>query len=278
MSLGWEGACRESEVSAIPSRCKWYAQRGSRKILQSGRDEPSGSSVRVAVRIEFHGKAAFEIVLGGDCEDFCDIHRYDCARGSGGGILDVRDGVSMGEHLIEAAESVFGGKCGKAITEVGERVKPRAVDAIQETDDEERIFADGIVVFEMDDDIFGSGIISDGLQRFGKLRDIKFRVLSLRDIGAHAGRTEVCRDVNPALRELRGAFTFRGVWGIDAVFAVGGDVGEGAPGLCGGVAELIEVGRFQRLEVFAPRFDSLDVEFAGDVCGEVLERHLFGCR
>ena len=97
----------------------------------------------------------------------------DGIRTSSDGFLDVRDGVSVREHLVESAVSIFSGKSSEAIAEIGKCVKPGAFDAIDDAHDEEGIFADGIVVFKMDHDILGGSVIGYRLEAFSDERGMR---------------------------------------------------------------------------------------------------------
>ncbi len=137
---------------------------GSRKILQSGGDESSGSGIGVAIRIEFHGKVALIVMSGRERENFCDVDLDDCVCRCGDGVLYVRDGIGVREQSIEAVQSVLGGKSGKTVAEVWKCAQPRAICAVEQAGDEERVFTDRIIIFEMDDDISRGSVIGDRLQ------------------------------------------------------------------------------------------------------------------
>ena len=57
-------------------------------------------------------------------------------------------------------------------------MKPGAFDAIDDADYEEGVFADGIVVFEMDYDTLGSSVVGYGLEAFSDERGIRFCICS----------------------------------------------------------------------------------------------------
>src|SRR5882724_7701316 len=180
----------------------------------------------------------------------------------------------MREHLVQRAINIFPGKNSEAVAEIRERMQPRIVHAIEHADHEKRIFADRIVVFQVDGYILGSRVLCD---RFKPPRDaLHIGMLAFYggDIEANAGRTDARRNVNPCPAKLDGALAFRRISRIDTAVSVGGDVHEGTASFAGNVANLIEMAGFKRKKVLAPRFDFADVKFRGYVSGEILKRHL----
>jgi len=151
----------------------------------------------------------------------------------------------MCKHLIESAIGIFRRKGGKAVAEVGKRMQPRAVDAIEYADDEKRIFADRIIVFEMDGDIFGGSVLGDGPESFRNLCSIGLNVFRRSDIDANARRSEARCNLNPGLAEFDGALAFRRISRIDAVVAICGDVSEGTTSFAGSAANFVQIAGFK---------------------------------
>ncbi len=73
------------------------------------------------------------------------------------------------------------------VAKVGQRVQPWTINFFDDLNKKERIFADRIIVFEINNDVLRLGILDHALQGFYCVAKVRFRILSSRNVGANAG-------------------------------------------------------------------------------------------
>ena len=199
------------------------------------------------------------------------MHGDPLAVGFGG--LHVRNAVSLSEHGIDPAIGVVGVPGGEGVAEIRQCVQPGAVDLLDQRHQEERVFADRIVVLEGDDDVLCRGVLSHSRQAFRGAIEVRLGILRARNIGANAGRVEGRSIVHPLLAEGDGLLALGAIRRIGAVVAIHRDVHHGRTGLFHGGAKLRQILRIGGRKVSGPGLDLIDLELLDDVGGEIFQVH-----
>jgi len=191
-------------------------------------DEIGGSQGRIAGAVELHGAVALVIAGFEDSERSCQVRVKKLPFFISFHGLHVTDAVGVFEHRLDAFVGVFRLASGQSIRKIRVCVQPRAVHFFDDADDEEGVLADGIVVFEIYNDVFCGAVLRHPEKRIRSAIHVGFRILDWRHIGAHAWRTDGRGNVNPLFAEGDTLFALGFIQSVGTVLTVDGNVDDGA--------------------------------------------------
>src|SRR5207245_11423704 len=100
----------------------------------------------------------------------------------------MANAVRMPEHGINSLVSALGvAAAQQRVAKVGQRVQPWTINFFDDLNEEERVFADGIIVFTIKTDVLRLGLLDHAVQRFYCARMLRFRFLATSNVGPTAG-------------------------------------------------------------------------------------------
>ncbi len=265
---GWEGADE-----------KWGFTRagqlgGSSEEFESLVDEIGGALIGVAGTVELHGAVAFVMAGVENAEGFGHIDVNELAFFVGFHGFDVADAVGVFKHFGDALVGVVGFSGGQSVGKIRVGVQPGIVHFFDDADDEEGIFTERIVVFEIDEDAFGGAVFGNTVEAVRGAIHVRLRVFRRRHVGADAGRADGCSYVDPFFAESDGLIALGFVRSEGAVFAIHRNIYDGAPGFFDEGAQFAEEPGIDGAEMLAPRLDLVDVESRLNEDEEILQVHL----
>jgi len=212
-------------------------------------DELGGGGVGVGGGVEFDGEIAAVVCGLGDVEGFFQVDGELLAAVVDFAVFDVADVVGALEHGFDGAV-VGGGVAGEdGVCEIRECAEVGIVDSVDDFDDEEGVFADGVVVFQGDYDIFLRGVSGDFAKAGGGSFDIGGGVFCAGYVSADAWGVERDGHIDPLFCGVNGLATRVGVGVVEALANVGGDIHDVCVCLLQCLAEVGEVGGGRGLEV-----------------------------
>src|SRR5579863_9405030 len=117
--------------------------------------------VGISRRIVFDGAIFLVVIFFQSGEGLCQVHARSLALLVNLAVFHVTDAVGMGKHGVHSAilEGFIMG--GQGVAKVGQRPQPRAPDFFDDLHDEKWIFADRVVVFQMDYHVLFRRIFGD---------------------------------------------------------------------------------------------------------------------
>lgn len=248
-------------VNADFSGARLRESHSLRKILQSFFDEIGGSLIGIAGAVEFHGAVALVVAVFQNAEGLREIGVNEIALFVGFHGLYMANAIGVLEHRFDAFVGVFGLAGHQRIREVRVRVQPGIVHLFDDADDEEWIFAERIVVFEVNENILLRAVLRHSDEAVRGAIEVRLRILGRRHIGTDTRRSDGCGNINPLFAEGDGFFPLGFVRGVGAVLAVDGDVYDGTAGFFENGAKFVQILRIKRTEMLAPWFDLADIEF-----------------
>src|SRR5581483_6517861 len=151
--------------------------------------------------------------------------------------------------------------------------EPGRCRAIDYLDEEIGILADGIIVLQVYNDVFGGAVIGNLPQSLGGALDIRLSRFCRGNVRANAGGVDCGRRVNPGSAKGNGPRALVLLWSIGAVLAIHGNIGDADASGRERCAQLGKIIRLQRGKMGAPRFDVSHAELRGDVRAKILDRH-----
>src|SRR4029077_1079926 len=166
----------------------------------------------------------------------------------------------------------------QGITEVRQRTQPWTIDLLNHLDDEERIFADRIVVLQMNHNVLLRRILRDASKGVRCASYIRFGIFGAINVRANAWGSECHGYVRPLIARSDGLLALELVQSILAMPAIHRDINDTRLCLLYRISELFKIRRISRREDGAPRLDVMYVELLGDVGGEVFQLHLLFSR
>jgi hypothetical protein len=237
-------------------------------------DEIGGALMGVAGAVEFHGAVAFVVAGVENAESLghIDVNELPLFIGFHG--FDVADAVGVLEHFGDAFVGVVGFAGGQSVRKIRIGVQPGIVHFFDDADDEEGIFTEGIVVFEIDENAFRGAVLRYAEKAVRGTLHVRLRVFRWGHVGADAGRADGRGDVDPFFAEGDGLIALGFIGGEGAVFAIHRNIYDGAVGFFDEGAQLVQELGIDRAEMLAPRLDLVDVESGFDEDEEILQVHL----
>ncbi len=140
------------------------------------------------------------------------------AVGFGG--LHVRDAVGMSEHGVDSAVGIVRIFDSESVAEVRQGAQPRAAHFLDQLDQKERIFADRVVILQIDDNILRRRVLGHAPQAVGSTVEVRLQAFCRRKIRANARRAENNGSVHPLLAESNGLLALGAVRGVRAALAI----------------------------------------------------------
>ena len=241
-------------IRELLARRKAAGLRGLRpalqEVLEGLLDELGGGGVGVGGGVELDGEIATVVCGFGDVEGFFQVDGELFAVVVNLAVFDVGDVVGALEHGFDGAV-VGGGVVGEdRVGEIGQRAEVGTVHGVDDFDDEEGVFGDGVVVFQRNYDIFLRGVGGDFAEAAGGAGHIGGGVFRAGDVGANAWGVEHDGYVHPFFCGVDGLTASGGIGVVEALANVSGDIHDVCIRLLQGLAELFEVGGVGGLEVF----------------------------
>src|SRR5713101_810598 len=268
--LDWDTGLRRARVVL-----KTEDRRLLRKILQGRLNQPSCSGVRIARVIPLHGTVPFITVLFHEAECLGHIHTHSYALAVGLGRLHVRDAISMAKHRIDAAVRIVGILGSEGVAEIRQGAQPRTVHLLDQLHQEEWIFADRVVILEIDDNILRRRMLDHAQQAVSRAIEVRLHIFCRRKIGANARRAQGDGSIHPQLAEGNSLLPFGTVGRIGAMFAVHRNVHDRCPRTFDSRPELLQIFRIMfRIagrKMSGPGLDLVDPKFFDHVGCKVFE-------
>lgn len=147
------------------------------------------------------------------------------------------------------------------------------IDGVDDVDDEEGVFTDGIVVFQGDHDVFLRGIGGDLAQAGGGALYIGGRVAGAGDVRTNAWGSDDDGYVDPLFRHFDRLFASGGIGVVETLADVGGNIHDLHTCFFQGLAEGIEIIGLGAEKVLGERFDIVDAELGDHFGGKLEEIH-----
>lgn len=147
------------------------------------------------------------------------------------------------------------------------------VDRVDYLDDEEGVFADRVIVFQRDYDVFLRGVGGDFAEAAGGALNIGRGIFRGGHVGANTWGVEGDGNVHPLFSGVDGMAAGVEIGVVEALPNVGGDIRDVCVCFLQGFAEGFEIGGVGGLEVLCERLDIVDAELSDDFGWELQESH-----
>jgi len=246
-------------------------QETSRKILECRFDQVGGSLVWIAGAVEFHGAITLVGVLLQISEGSLHINTSQFAILAEFHSFHVTDVIGLREHGVDSGIALLRAFGGERVAEIGQSVKPGVVDLVYELHQEERIFTHGIIVFQVNEDVLGSGVIRDASKGIGSTVEIGLGIRCRMQVGADTNGTDSGGDIDPLLAERDGFLALGRIGSIRTVSAVDGHVYDPRPSFFQRRSKYIEILWVGGREVPGPGLNFVDVESLDHVSAIIFE-------
>jgi hypothetical protein len=249
-----------------------------REVLERLLDEFGCGGVGIGGSVELDRVVAAVVCGLGDVECFFEIDVELFAVVIDFAVFDVADVVGALEHgldgaVVEVEVAVEDGVC-----EIGQGAQVGVIDGVDDFDDEEGVFAEGIVVFQGDHNVFLCSVSGHFAKAAGGALDIGGGVAGAGDVRTNAWGSDDNGYVHPLFRDFDRLFANGGIGVVETLPHMGGNVHDMHICFLQGLAEGIEIIGLGAEEVLGKRFDIVDTELGYHFGGELEQIHAWEFR